>query len=348
MQLKTDFERFLLQASDPPFEKADRNLYLGEFSWSVSKHRLFHFCRRAFYFRHILAQGGWNDYSDEWHRQAYIEKYLLYFEDFLQKTVLFALCNSLPFLRETEQEEVRKELLLERMKYFASLFLFRSHQFLREKGMWSDPRYLSFAELYYRDGRFSSCEDLMEEAKDVLRKFFQYFPESEFFRAFALASAPSIRYPDDFPVFKQENITILQSPFTGILAGGALCKYTFSFRQKSAESTNCGKEAIISGENIFALYVKNKYPFYKAKVHTFYMPVKELFSAGKDESIPPFQEEICEGSPPDPVHILQSAQSIREYLLSSGLSAVPEREECNTTKCPFCRFRGICERTEKK
>lgn len=348
MQLKTDFDRFLLQASISPFEKEGENPYLGEFSWSVGKHRLFHYCRRAFYFRHILAQGGWNDYSDELHKQAYMEKYLLYFEDFLQKTILFALCNSLPFLRETEQEEERKDLLLERMKYFASMFIFRSLQFLREKGMWSDPRYLSFAELYYRDRRFSSCEDLIEEAKEVLRKFFQYFPESEIFREFSLASPPSLKYPESFPSFSTENITVFQSPYMGILAGGCLHKYNISFRPKRENSSENKPEDPVSEESIFALYVKTKYPFYKAKYHTFSMPANELFSVEGNGSFPPFREEILEVSAPDPGFIKQSAASIREYLLSADLSSSPVREECKKVKCPFCRFKGICERTENR
>lgn len=348
MQLKTDFDRFLLQASGSPFEKEGENPYLGEFSWSAGKHNLFHFCRRAFYFRHILAQGGWNEYADELHKQAYMEKYLLYFEDFLQKTVLFALCNSLPFLRETELEEERKDLLLERMKYFASLFLFRSLQFLREKGMWSDPRYLSFAELYYRDRRFSSCEDLMEEAKEVLRKFFQYFPESEIFREFSLVSAPSLRYPENFPAFRSGNITIFQSPFTGILAGGSLCKYSISFRSERERISDTEKKEGVSEESIFALYVKTKYPFYKAKYHSFTMSAKELFSPGKEESVSPFQEEIREAAAADTAIIGESAAAIREYLLSADLSTLPVREECKKVKCPFCRFKGICERTENR
>ena len=336
MQKKADFERFLLQASGSSEEKEKEYSYLGEFSWSGSKHFLFQYCRRAFYFRYILAQGGWDAYAEKLHRQAYVEKYLLYFEDFLQNTVQYALCDALPGLREMTDEKERRELLLEKMKYSASFFLFRSLQFLREKGMWSDPRFLSFAELYYRDGRFSSGEELIEEAKDVLRKFFQIFPTLDMYEKLALAPAVSLRLPANFPAFSCGNsITVLQRPFLALLSGGCLCKYSFSFRQKK-EAEN------FSEERIFGLYVQNKYPFYKGRCHTFFMPV------AANNNTPVFLEETLEPEAADPEKINESAELIREYLLSSPLlKNFPMREECKVSGCPSCRFRGVCEAAEK-
>ena len=34
------------------------------FSWSVSRHLLFHHCRRAYFLHYYLAQGGWDPYAD--------------------------------------------------------------------------------------------------------------------------------------------------------------------------------------------------------------------------------------------------------------------------------------------
>lgn len=48
----------------------------SDFSWSPLRHWLFHFCRRAYFIRYYLAQGGWNIHSHPLARTAYLEKYL--------------------------------------------------------------------------------------------------------------------------------------------------------------------------------------------------------------------------------------------------------------------------------
>ena len=44
------------------------------FSWSVSRHLLFHQCRRAYFLHYYFAQGGWDPYADPLIRFAWIVK----------------------------------------------------------------------------------------------------------------------------------------------------------------------------------------------------------------------------------------------------------------------------------
>jgi len=62
---------------------AGKPIPASEFSWSPARFRLFHFCRRAYFIRYYLAQGGWNVNSHPLARSAYLEKYLPSFPDWM-------------------------------------------------------------------------------------------------------------------------------------------------------------------------------------------------------------------------------------------------------------------------
>ena len=50
-----DFEQEVTNAAGPlPPIRTE------EFSWSLARHYLFRFCRRAYFIRYYLAQGGWD------------------------------------------------------------------------------------------------------------------------------------------------------------------------------------------------------------------------------------------------------------------------------------------------
>ncbi len=86
-----DFEKDIASASR--FRKV---LPETEFSWSLSRHRLFHFCKRACFLHYYLAQGGWDVYADPLVREVYSLKKLLplklhlsgIFEDSLSEALL--------------------------------------------------------------------------------------------------------------------------------------------------------------------------------------------------------------------------------------------------------------------
>ncbi len=64
-----DFFREIKTASESAAE-----LPATEFSWSLTRHRLFRRCERAYFLHYYFAQGGWDRYADELVRQAYAAK----------------------------------------------------------------------------------------------------------------------------------------------------------------------------------------------------------------------------------------------------------------------------------
>ena len=77
-----DFEREVMNAAGPlPPIRTE------EFSWSLARHYLFNFCRRGYFIRYYLAQGGWDAYSHTLAREAYFSKYLIPFDTWLSRTL---------------------------------------------------------------------------------------------------------------------------------------------------------------------------------------------------------------------------------------------------------------------
>ena len=77
-----DFDREVMNASGPlpPIQTE-------EFSWSLARHFLFRICRRGYFIRYYLAQGGWDAYSHTLAREAYFSKYLMPFDTWLSRTL---------------------------------------------------------------------------------------------------------------------------------------------------------------------------------------------------------------------------------------------------------------------
>ncbi len=64
-----DFRREVTAASESASE-----LPATEFSWSLTRHRLFRRCERGYFLHYYFAQGGWDRYADELVHQVYAAK----------------------------------------------------------------------------------------------------------------------------------------------------------------------------------------------------------------------------------------------------------------------------------
>jgi len=57
-----------------------------DFSWSILRYDLFRTCKRAYFLRYYLAQGGWDKYAHELVREAYFEKYMTTVNEWIRQT----------------------------------------------------------------------------------------------------------------------------------------------------------------------------------------------------------------------------------------------------------------------
>lgn len=86
----------------------------NEFSWSVSRHRIFTECKRAYYFRHYGSWGGWEPDADPLVRDLYVLKNLNNRFTFAGKVVHESVAESLNkhrYGRTVSLEEMRETAL---------------------------------------------------------------------------------------------------------------------------------------------------------------------------------------------------------------------------------------------
>jgi hypothetical protein len=84
------------------------------FSWSVSRHRLFSACRRAYYYRHYGSWGGWDETAPADVRELYVLKHLDNRFTFAGRVVHQVVADSLDrhrYGREVPLEEARERAL---------------------------------------------------------------------------------------------------------------------------------------------------------------------------------------------------------------------------------------------
>ncbi|MBR2364756.1 MAG: hypothetical protein IKA79_06105 [Lentisphaeria bacterium] len=322
-----DFDRFLLQGTIPEEEKQER--YTGVFSFSSYKYSLFHFCRKAWYFHYILAQGGWDRYAEDSSRQAYKEKYLLSFSAFLSGIVISSIKESLPVIREEEKEEKRRDALLDAVRFHASKHIFYANNFLREGGMENDPRKLSFSDLYYRTGRFENTEDLIENSKDVLRGFFLDLPETEYFRSIAFLPSPAWHLAGKFPSFSLDGLPIYLAPCLYALSGGFFYRFPVYFHDHPQK-----EDGLLSADGLFGLYAANQYPGHRGKIHCVYYQEQEKLLTEKSFLPSPAEKENIFSAAKEMMELMQDPQP-------ENFSYTEKKERCS-----FCRFRGICHKLQ--
>lgn len=324
---KPDFDRFLLQSTFLQ-EEAER-AYTGSFSFSAGKLRLFLFCKRAWFFHYILAQGGWDKYADALCQEAYIQKYLLTFPAFLSRILTSAIRESLPAIREEIKEEKRLDTLRSAIRYNASKIIFLSHNFLREGGMENDPRKLSFYDLYYPTGKFENAEDLIESGKDILRNFLPQFFHSDLFRTLASFPAVAWNYGEQFPSFTLRGITVFLPPSLYALTGGNFYRFSFSF----SFARTLPEETTLS-DGIFSLYAEKRFPGHKGK--------RAMLHFQTEENI--LQEKVCSPRKADEEVILTQAHEMLKVLQKPQMEYFPCTEE--KENCLSCRFRKVCEKLQ--
>ena len=100
-----DFFRWLLHGA-----KSGKPRPPDEFIWSPAKHFLFRKCQRAWFFRHYLAQGGWNTLSAYPSMHAYLLKYLDSADSWMSSTAEDSLSGMEQLNRLVGNEQIKNKI----------------------------------------------------------------------------------------------------------------------------------------------------------------------------------------------------------------------------------------------
>ena len=117
----------------------------GEFSWSYTRHKIFKFCRRAYFYRYYAAQKGWDKFADPRSQLIYRLKNLVKTENYVRNTVSKAISDV--FLRGNKKNE--KDFPLRNIYSELRQNLFRTRTDIENRCWEDDPKKTNLFEIYY-------------------------------------------------------------------------------------------------------------------------------------------------------------------------------------------------------
>ncbi|MBQ9337306.1 MAG: hypothetical protein IJS14_08430 [Lentisphaeria bacterium] len=324
-----DFLRWLLNADKP-----GKPLPPGEFVWSPSKHFLFRQCRRAWFFRHYLAQGGWNELSADPAMHAYLLKYLATADSWMssaaEDSLVRALMEIMPF-----SGEGRAGALTEAFQVQVSARLIRARDDLAHDEYLSDPKRTSFAELHYGTGEYRSAHEMLSVMQNRFRDFFALWEGSGLPEELAETDPLDWRLPPEHRLFPFAGTRISLRPWIYAVRRHCVTAWTLRFLfsgQEEAPDPRDGEEEYGLPERVFALWCARKYPEFKVRVRKIFATPDGLINR---TVIPiPVSEEFVVQSVHPMLKAVNQPGGMRSDLF-------PKLED--PADCRFCRFRGLCE-----
>lgn len=324
-----DFRRWVLQASEEFSAQKP-----GDFIWSPAGHFLFRRCRRAWFCKHILAQGGWDIYSHEFALHAYLLKYLDTADSWTSRIVEGSLAEAL--LKIANEREDRTALLLEEWQISVSQHWIRARDELIREDYLSDPKKTSFLELHYAEDGFPSPLSLMNKIREHLSLFFRLVESSEIPAELATFDSLAWRIPPQLNTFTQYGLKIALRPWLYAIRKKTLQAWTFSFDMGNASSAtefpDPDDEENGLSERILALWCALRYPVYQPVVHKVHLTSDGLIRR-KIAPIPVSEEFLRESSVP-----MLRLLNDRNGLRMSSFPTAPDPAQCLA-----CRFRSLCE-----
>lgn len=323
-----DFRRWELNAARP-----DQPAVPEEFSWSPAKHFLFRKCRRAWYFRHYLAQGGWDVLSGDAALHAYLLKYLSTLDGWLGEVLEESAVRALLAIAAVPPD-ARAEALTEELQTEVSARLLRASDELASEAYLDDPKLTSFAELHYQTGEFVSGAALMNAAKERFTLFFRLWEDSELPDELASVDPLCWRLPPEHRSFRMRGINISLRPWLYAVQHHGVQAWTFHFFSASSGEMDLRTDEEEYGltERVFAAWCAEKYPGFSVRVKNISCTEEGLIRHCIIP-VPVSSGFVCE-----------SADAMHRLLRLPG-GVTPEHFERTEypENCQHCSFRGLCE-----
>lgn len=170
----------------------------GEFSWSAARHFLFTRCRRAYFIRYYLAQGGWNSHADTLSRTAYFEKHIPSFsvwaESALERAVRNSLRNLPARMDKTRRARIFMQMLIRELGYESGAL----KNSLEEHSWESDPKLPAIRETLEGIASFRTPVQVAEKCAAVFTNVCRVLSSSTFPSLMASLVPMNFRMAGDF------------------------------------------------------------------------------------------------------------------------------------------------------
>ena len=324
-----DFFRWLLHAA-----KTGKALPPDEFIWSPAKHFLFRKCQRAWFFRHYLAQGGWNTLSADPSMHAYLLKYLDSADSWMSSTAEDSLSGALLDITRFSGEG-RSQGLSEAFQIRVSSHLLQARDDLKDNACFDDPKFTSFRELYYDTGEYSSAGEMLSVIQNRFRDFFMQWETLHLSEELAETDPLDWRLPPEYRLFTYAGQKISLRPWIYAVRHRTVSAWTLRFDFSSSDEKNAfpaDDEEYGLPERVFAAWCQRKYPDFELEVNKLIMTADGLFR--RTEIPVPVSEDLVMSSAGKMLEIVNRPDGLR----SENFARLEDRAQCTA-----CRFRELCD-----
>ncbi len=324
-----DFEREVMNAAGPlPPIRTE------EFSWSLARHYLFRFCRRGYFIRYYLAQGGWDAYSHTLAREAYFSKYLMPFDTWLSRTLRDAIRDSFAKMSAGDPRHKRRGfgfyLLRQIGKATADLQIS-----LKNREYLYDAKRPAILEHHLGLGDFADVDKLTEKAVAILGDAYAALSRSDIIADVSDLSFVDLRTDDKFIAIDYKGFPVWIVPGLIYFREGAVSAINAEVRLTGDENSDDFFRRIGQLNSLFALFCKTRYPGYPVNITTFTFS-KDLSSVVYNLFEPDIEKLID-----------ASSAEMLALIDRDGLAHPEDFPPCeNRAYCRTCRYQSACRLLE--
>ena len=324
-----DFDREVVNASGPlPPIRTE------EFSWSLARHYLFRFCRRAYFIRYYLAQGGWDAYSHTLAREAYFSKYLMPFDTWLSHTLRDSIRESFAKMSAGVPGHKRRGfgfyLLRQIGKATADLQIS-----LKNREYLFDAKRPAILEHHLGIGDFADVDKITAMAVSILGDAYAMLSQSDIIADVSKLSFVDLRTDDVFISIDSRGFPVWLVPGLIYFREGVASAINAEVRLTGGESNADFFKRIGRQDSLFALYCRERYPGFPVNITTFTFS-QELSSVVYNLFEPDVEQLIGE-----------SSAEMLALIDRDGLAHPEDFPPCDDRGvCGKCRYQSACRLLE--
>ena len=324
-----DFEREVINAAGPlPPVQTE------EFSWSLARHYLFRFCRRAYFIRYYLAQGGWDAYSHTLAREAYFSKYLMPFDTWLSRTLRDSIREAFAKMSAGAPGHKRRGfgfyLLRQIGRATADL-----QMSLKNREYLYDAKRPAILEHHLGIGDFADVDKLTAMAVATLGDAYATLSRSDIIADVSNLSFVDLRTDDVFISIDWKGFPVWLVPGLIYFRDGVASAINAEVRLTGGENSSDFFDRIGRQNALFALYCRERYPEFPVNITTF------TFSQGLSGVVYNLFEPDIEPM------IDRSSAEMLALIDKDGFAHPEDFPPCeNRDGCRMCRYQSACRLLE--
>lgn len=327
-----DFTKEAMDAATPK-----RRIVASEFSWSLFRHELFRKCRRAYFIRYYLSQGGWDAFSNMIAREAYFTKYLMPLDQWIARTIHESILGALRKVSAALGSKRKSRDFNFYLLRFISKATADLEYSLKTREYRYDAKLPAILEHHLGVGDYADYVKICRAAVAALSSAYAFLIRSELLREIAAMDILDLRTDEKFLRIDYKGFPVWLAPGLIFFRQGTVCALDCVARESiEEEPPEVRMKRIAMLGSIFAMYRDQKYPAYPT-FHSVYS-----LSNGSATLL-----MNLHGGDPRP--LIDASSSEMLCLIRYDGTVDPDRFPCteNKSACELCQYQTACRLMQK-